>query len=181
MKPYRNLRKWVYMVILLLNLASLAGCTSTPTYKADLVLLYREKRLTRQDFNDIAYQVRKYAEENVRSNIGENPEAYTDRLGYWKNAEWVNICGLVTLKLSPEPTPENNPTPQSIHFEIISADVEILYQGFMESANAMQLKYVSAQLVYENNHWVVKNAEGQTEQSLAKLTLDGNNVHWLNQ
>lgn len=165
-----------HLVLALLGLLSLASCApKTITYQLDLVGAVQEGQLARQDLDNIAYQAREYAESHVRSNFSQDMESYQDRLAYWVNAEMVDICGIITVE---EKLPDEDKQPaKSATPEGISVQALIIYESYVESADAMQWRTVYAELAYKDERWEVRTAEEQTDQSSpVTLTINGQNV-----
>lgn len=170
-----NITRFGCLLLALLSLLSLTSCAQkTLTYELDLVATVQEKRLPKQELDNIAYQVREYVERHTRATFSRDFETAGDRLAYWVNAEMVDICGIITVK---EALPDDDQPAQPSTPEIVGVQALIAFESFSEAANAMQWRYVLADLVYKDARWEVKSAQEQADRSLpSALSIDGQKV-----
>jgi hypothetical protein len=161
------------LLVLMFASALLLGCSSS-TYQTDLTNMVCNNRLPRQKVKDLAYQVRKFIKNQEKSNFSKDMGSYNDRLGYWSNAEMVDICGVINLKGDKEDLSKLS--------EIVSAKVIIFYEGFVISTKTNTPQFIYAEADFKNDRWQVKSAEEKTGEIVkSQQEIAGHMTSWLNQ
>lgn len=182
MKTLKPILYSTVLVILILGTLFGSGCApKTMAQTEDIVNLVQEGRLPRTDLDDISYDVREFIEKNTRGSFVVDMWSYTDALGYWVNAEMIDMCGTAEVEYSLEPTPTATGATAPSPAKILKMNVLIIYESYVESLDQMQYQWVYAELIFKNGEWTIKQvAQEKDANAASRIAPEGMTLRWIN-
>lgn len=177
----RPFRITLIAVWLLTALAAVGCSPKTMTLTEDIVTLVQEGRFSRTDLDDISYDVRELIESKMRGSFVSDTWGYGDSLGYWVNAEMIDMCGTAVVEYSLEATSTTEGVAAPDPGKIQKMNIVIIYESYVESLDQMQYQWVYAELTFKGSEWTIKQVAQENDSAASsRIAPEGMTLRWLN-